>query len=192
MWDLVSPGLLRERQRGWDGMVLLRATFPRLPCVASSPLAGQLSLFFVHLRAYTTTPRLSRDVFHSQAEDPVSSAILSSLKASPPTPQTLTEKIVQRYSLGLPKDKFVKASDYVTLSPHHCTSHDNSWLIALKTMSIGASKIRNPEQVVMTLDHDVRNKSESNLKKYWRIEEFARKQGVDFYPAGRGRTSDYG
>lgn len=38
----------------------------------------------------------------------------------------------------------------------------------------------------MTLDHDVQNKSESNLKKYSQIEEFARKQGVDFYAAGRG------
>jgi homoaconitate hydratase len=38
----------------------------------------------------------------------------------------------------------------------------------------------------MTLDHDVQNKSEANLKKYRQIEEFAGKHGVDFYPAGRG------
>ena len=38
----------------------------------------------------------------------------------------------------------------------------------------------------MTLDHDVQNKSEANLKKYRQIEEFAKKQGVKFYPAGRG------
>jgi homoaconitate hydratase len=98
----------------------------------------------------------------------------------------LTEKIVQRYSLGLPKDKFVKSGDYVTLSPHHCMTHDNSWPVALKFMSIGASKIHDPAQIVMTLDHDVQNKSETNLKKYRQIEEFAKKQGVDFYPAGRG------
>lgn len=53
-------------------------------------------------------------------------------------------------------------------------------------MSIGASKIHDPKQIVMTLDHDVQNKSEANLKKYRQIEEFAGKQGVDFYPAGRG------
>lgn len=100
--------------------------------------------------------------------------------------QTLTEKIVQRYSVGLPKDKFVKAGDYVTLSPHHCMTHDNSWPVALKFMSIGASRIHDNKQVVMTLDHDVQNKSEANLKKYRQIEEFAKKQGVDFYPAGRG------
>lgn len=65
-------------------------------------------------------------------------------------------------------------------------THDNSWPVALKFMSIGASKIHDPKQVVMTLDHDVQNTSESNLKKYRQIEEFAEKQGVDFYPAGRG------
>lgn len=65
-------------------------------------------------------------------------------------------------------------------------THDNSWPVALKFMSIGASKIHDPSQIVMTLDHDVQNKSEGNLKKYRQIEEFAKKQGVDFYPAGRG------
>jgi homoaconitate hydratase len=65
-------------------------------------------------------------------------------------------------------------------------THDNSWPVALKFMSIGASKIHDPKQIVMTLDHDVQNKSETNLKKYRQIEEFAKKQGVDFYPAGRG------
>ncbi len=65
-------------------------------------------------------------------------------------------------------------------------THDNSWPTALKFMSIGASKIHDPRQIVMTLDHDVQNKSEKNLKKYQQIEEFARRQGVDFYPAGRG------
>lgn len=80
----------------------------------------------------------------------------------------------------------MKSGDYVTLSPHHCMTHDNSWPVALKFMSIGASKIHDPKQIVMTLDHDVQNKSETNLKKYKQIEEFAKKQGVDFYPAGRG------
>ena len=70
--------------------------------------------------------------------------------------------------------------------------NDNSWPVALKFMSIGASKLKDPKQIVMTLDHDVQNKSEKNLTKYRQIEEFARKQGVDFYPAGRGWTSDYG
>lgn len=52
--------------------------------------------------------------------------------------------------------------------------------------SIGATKIKNPNQVVFALDHDVQNKSAKNLEKYSKIESFAREQGVDFYPAGRG------
>ena len=65
-------------------------------------------------------------------------------------------------------------------------THDNSWPVALKFMSIGATEIHNKKQIIMTLDHDVQNKTESNLKKYRQIEEFAKKQGVVFYPAGRG------
>ena len=65
-------------------------------------------------------------------------------------------------------------------------THDNSWPVATKFMSIGASKIHDPDQIVMTLDHDVQNKTEKNLKKYSQIENFAKQQNVDFYPAGRG------
>ena len=65
-------------------------------------------------------------------------------------------------------------------------THDNSSPVIKKFISIGASKIHDKKQVVMTLDHDVQNKSESNLKKYQQIEEFAKNQSVDFYPAGRG------
>ena len=72
------------------------------------------------------------------------------------------------------------------LIPISYLSDDNSWPVALKFMSIGASKIHNPDQIVITLDHDVQNKSEKNLKKYRQIEEFAQKQGVVFYPTGRG------
>lgn len=82
----------------------------------------------------------------------------------------------------------MRAGDYVTLSPHCLMTHDNSWPVALKFMSIGASRIHDPHQIVMTLDHDVQNKSESNLKKYRQIEEFASNHKVDFYPAGRTST----
>lgn len=137
-------------------------------------------------RAFASSRFCFQEVFHSQLNDPSSAAIYSSLQTSRAVPQTLTEKIVQSYSVGLPKDKFVKSGDYVTISPHRCMTHDNSWPVALKFMSIGASKLHDPEQIVMTLDHDVQNKSEKNLQKYRQIEEFAQQQGVEFYPAGRG------
>lgn len=65
-------------------------------------------------------------------------------------------------------------------------SHDNSYPISLKFMSTGATKIKNPDQIVITIDHDVQNKSEKNLRKYKNIEEFAKRQGVDWYVPGRG------
>ncbi|EED12510.1 homoaconitase LysF [Talaromyces stipitatus ATCC 10500] len=142
----------------------------------------------IQLRRSFTSSRssLSQDVFHTQLDNPDVSAILSSMKSKDSVPQTLTEKIVQKYAVGLAPGKFVKAGDYVTISPHRCMTHDNSWPVALKFMSIGASKLHDPNQIVMTLDHDVQNKTEKNLQKYRQIEEFAQRHGVEFYPAGRG------
>ncbi|KAL8935596.1 MAG: hypothetical protein Q9216_005344 [Gyalolechia sp. 2 TL-2023] len=137
-------------------------------------------------RTFASSHPQSQDVFHAQLEDSSTSTVLSSLRAPSSISQTLTEKIVQRYSVGIAEGKFVKSGDYVTLSPYKCMTHDNSWPVATKFLSIGASSINDREQIVMTLDHDVQNKSETNLKKYRQIEEFAKRQGVAFYPAGRG------
>ncbi|CAJ2499694.1 Uu.00g025470.m01.CDS01 [Anthostomella pinea] len=149
-------------------------------------------------RAYTSSSPRRQHAFHSQLEStPNADVLLSSQKpAAAAKPQTLTEKIVQQYSVGLATGKKVAAGDYVTLAPHHVMTHDNSWPVAAKFMDIGASKIHDNRQVVMTLDHDelraltqtscASDKSESNLNKYRQIEEFAGKHGVDFYPAGRG------
>lgn len=93
---------------------------------------------------------------------------------------------MQQHAVGIAPGKVLRSGDYVTLQPHKCMTHDNSWPVALKFMSIGATRINDPEQIVMTLDHDVQNKTEKNLKKYSQIEEFAKKQDVVFYPAGRG------
>lgn len=150
----------------------------RLQCFAR-PLLAQ--------RQFSVSARLSSaDVFHSQLQDPSYAAIHSAIKSNTLVPQTLTEKIVQKYSVGLAEGKFVRSGDYVTISPHRIMTHDNSWPVALKFMSIGASKLKDSNQIVMTLDHDVQNKSEKNLQKYEQIEQFAKKHGVDFYPAGRG------
>ena len=48
------------------------------------------------------------------------------------------------------------------------------------------SFVHDPRQIVFTLDHDIQNQDESNLKKYRAIEVFAKEQGIDFYPAGTG------
>jgi homoaconitate hydratase len=138
-------------------------------------------------RAFSTsaTRYEKPEVFHSLKEGAAAS-FLSTFQETPKTPQTLTEKIVQQHAVGIAEGKVLRSGDYVTLQPHKCMTHDNSWPVALKFMSIGATRIHDPNQIVMTLDHDVQNKTEKNLKKYTQIEEFAKKQDVVFYPAGRG------
>ena len=46
--------------------------------------------------------------------------------ASPRVPQTVIEKVVQRYALDLPPGKAVKAGDYVMIRPEHVMTHDNT------------------------------------------------------------------
>ncbi|KAG0697384.1 hypothetical protein DFH29DRAFT_811799 [Suillus ampliporus] len=111
---------------------------------------------------------------------------LATSAPTPRIPQTIIEKVVQKYSVDLPNGKVVKAGDYVMIRPEHVMTHDNTGPVISKFKSIGATKIVDPRQTVFTLDHDVQNKSDKNLAKYATIEAFARTHGIDFYPAGRG------
>ncbi len=101
-------------------------------------------------------------------------------------PQNLIEKIAQKFAVGLGKDHVVRSGDYLSIQPGHVMTHDNTGAVIPKFVSIGAFKIANPRQVVFTLDHNVQDTGEANLKKYAKIEEFAKMMDVDFYPAGRG------
>ncbi|GAW23831.1 hypothetical protein ANO14919_134080 [Xylariales sp. No.14919] len=140
-------------------------------------------------RAYRTTSphRQQLDAFPSQLENAHHASLLSSQPPKPvANPQTITEKIVQRYAVGLAPGKKVRQGDFVTLRPACIMTHDNGWPVAKKFMEIGASKIHDNRQVVMTIDHDVGNESESNLKKYRLLEEFANKHGCFFSGKGQG------
>ncbi len=100
--------------------------------------------------------------------------------------QTLIEKIAQKYAVGLEPNQKVHAGDYLSIRPAYVMTHDNTGAVIPKFRSIGASKLANPRQVVHTLDHNVQDKSEKNLEKYRKIEQFSKSMGADFYPAGRG------
>jgi homoaconitate hydratase len=100
--------------------------------------------------------------------------------------QTLVEKIAQKYAVGLDTSHQVHSGDYLMIQPAYVMTHDNTGAVIPKFKSIGAKKLFNPRQVVHTLDHDIQNKSEKNLEKYKKIEEFSKSMGADFYPAGRG------
>ncbi|KDQ59037.1 hypothetical protein JAAARDRAFT_127852 [Jaapia argillacea MUCL 33604] len=115
-----------------------------------------------------------------------SSRSFATVSEVPRIPQTIIEKVVQKYAVDLPAGKVVKAGDYVMIRPEHVMTHDNTGPVISKFKSIGATKIHNPRQPVFTLDHDVQNKSSKNLSKYATIEAFGRTHGIDFFPAGRG------
>jgi homoaconitate hydratase len=99
--------------------------------------------------------------------------------------QTVVEKIARQHMTAGP-NRPLRPGDVVSLRPRHIMTHDNTSAVMKKFMSIGAGKIRNPQQPVFALDHDIQNAEEANLAKYRDIEAFARAQGVDFYPAGTG------
>lgn len=100
--------------------------------------------------------------------------------------QTITEKVVQAHSEGLPPGHEVRAGDMVTVRPFHVMTHDNTGAVMPKFKAIGAERVADPSQPVFTLDHNVQDTSEQNLTKYGRIEEFANSQGIAFFPAGAG------
>ena len=78
-------------------------------------------------------------------------------------------------------------SKYVLLTLHRSVRcpWDLTWR-SPRFQGLGATKVYSTRQPVFTLDHDVQNRSPKNLAKYASIEQFARKHGIDFYPAGRG------
>lgn len=41
-------------------------------------------------------------------------------------PQTVIEKVVQKYAVGLAPGKAVRAGDYVMIQPEHVMTHDNT------------------------------------------------------------------
>ncbi len=110
-----------------------------------------LSALVSHSRACITTwPRRQYAFLSNLENNPNAEALGFSQPApAPANPQTLTEKIVQRYVTDLPPGKKVKAGDYVMLRPARILTHDNSLPVAMKFMQIGASKIHDPDQPIM-------------------------------------------
>jgi homoaconitate hydratase len=81
----------------------------------------------------------------------------------------------------------VRSGDFVTIRPAHVMTHDNTYAVLSKFhQSLGVTSMADPSQPVFALDHNVQDRSKRNLNRYAAIEGFARKHGIDFYPAGRG------
>jgi len=99
--------------------------------------------------------------------------------------QTIVEKIAQAHMAEGPS-RPLRAGDFLSIRPYHVMTHDNTSAVMKKFKTIGAKKVHDPAQPVITADHDIQNKEESNLAKYRSMEAFAREQGIDFYPPGTG------
>ncbi len=100
--------------------------------------------------------------------------------------QTLIEKIATLHAVGIEPGQHVYAGDFITIRPKHVMTHDNTSAVMSKFKSIGATKVYDSRQPVFAIDHDIQNTSPENLGKYAKIEEFANKHGIDFYPPGTG------
>jgi homoaconitate hydratase len=99
--------------------------------------------------------------------------------------QTVVEKISQAHMTEGPS-RPLRAGDLLSIRPFHVMTHDNTSAVMKKFKSIGAARVHDPKQLVITADHDIQNTQESNLAKYRSMEAFAREQGIDFYPPGTG------
>ena len=100
--------------------------------------------------------------------------------------QTVIEKIVQSHAVNLPAGHEVRTGDYVTLTPDHVMTHDNTSAVMAKFAGLGVPKIKDPAQPIFTLDHNIQDLGEANRDKYAAIAEFAASNGVRAFPAGRG------
>jgi homoaconitate hydratase len=98
---------------------------------------------------------------------------------------TMVEKIVRAHMVDGP-DRPLRPGDMVSLRPRHILTHDNTSAVISKFRSIGATRVRDPRQPVIVLDHDIQNRSPENVEKYTLIRAFCREHGLDFHPAGTG------
>lgn len=101
-------------------------------------------------------------------------------------PRTFVEAVVEKHACGAPMTHAPRPGDIVWLRPAKLMTHDNTSAILARFKSMGATRVAAPEQCVVVLDHDVQNKTASNLAKYAAIEAFAREQKLEFHPAGTG------
>jgi homoaconitate hydratase len=94
--------------------------------------------------------------------------------ASSARPLNLVEKIATSYAVDVPGDGgAVTSGGYVAIRPRHVMTHDNTAAVMKKfeTITAGAVPVFNPRQPVFTIDHNVQDTSDANLKKYKSIGE---------------------
>ena len=96
---------------------------------------------------------------------------------------TFAQKILAKKA-GL---ESVEVGQIVEIEPDACLSHDNTAAIAKTFAKIGGERVKNPERVVIVLDHTVPAATEKYAQGHKEIREFVAEQGIEhFYDAGVG------
>jgi len=96
--------------------------------------------------------------------------------------KTFSEKV-----LGLKAGKEVRAGEVVTVSPDTILSHDNSAAIIKEFQKLGIDRVRNPEKIVIVLDHVVPAASEKHAQNHKTIRDFVAEQGIpNFFDVNSG------
>ncbi len=96
--------------------------------------------------------------------------------------QTFSEKI-----LGAKAGKRVKAGEIVTVSPDYILSHDNSAAVINEFRRLGIEKVKQPNKIVIVLDHVVPASTEKYAQNHKVIREFVEEQGIpNFFDVQNG------
>jgi len=90
--------------------------------------------------------------------------------------QTFSEKILSQKA-----GRKVQAGEVVTVSPDICLSHDNSAAIIGEFKKIGVPRVKNPEAIVIILDHIVPAADEKYAQNHKTIREFVREQNLPHF-----------
>jgi 3-isopropylmalate/(R)-2-methylmalate dehydratase large subunit len=97
--------------------------------------------------------------------------------------ETAPQKVLARKS-GL---KRVEAGQIVNVEPDLAMSHDNSDLVIDYFKQIGASRIWNPNKIIIVLDRRMPVESHEAAEAHRRIREFVKRQKIkNFYDIGEG------
>jgi homoaconitate hydratase len=100
--------------------------------------------------------------------------------------RTVVEKIARAHMTRGPVDRPLRPGDIVFVRPHRVMTHDNTAAVMRKFADIGATRVHDPGQPVVVLDHDIQNTEPAHVDRYRSIEAFAADHGIEFHPAGRG------
>ncbi len=87
--------------------------------------------------------------------------------------KTFAQKI-----LGKKAGKDVVPGEIVTISPDFVMSHDNTAAIYLNFKKLGVDKVKDPDKIVIVLDHVVPPSTEAYAKNHKTIREFVKSQGI--------------